>query len=594
MSGTTRNSLAGLGSFGAFAAGVNLAEDERDRDQRFGITQRAIADDDYFRDSSAGILSGDQQALQGALARNPQRVAQMRGVQWAGEDRQRGEQERVLSGTARLTAALLGTDESQWGQLWPRVREQGMALGLQLPEQVPTRAQVEQVAAATRTPAQNLAADDARPRVGAPVGGGDWLDRLGVMESNNNPNARNPRSTATGAFQFIDGTWMQYAAANPDRFQGMSPEQILARRTDPQESRRAAEWYASQNGAALSAAGLPAGPGELALAHFAGPQGAQALLRANPNTPAGEVLGEAVMRANPQLAGRTAGQVVDIYRRRFGDAQPAAAEGGLPPGTRPLVDANGIEITRGNQRVVQLPDGRRTLVPLERAPPQNNVVLSPGQRMVGPDGREITRNDAPTAAQGRDGRLSTALVRMDEEDIERIQTASVIRADAQQFIEQLRNGRLSLSGAENLINRGRNFVGLSSENSRNYATFVASMERLRNDSLRLNTGVQTEGDAQRAWNELFANLNDEGVVRDQLQRIQTINERAAALRLAAMNRRRAEAGAQPVDVGQIGVPAPPSVGGQGVGQAGQQSQPAAQQPAQRQRLRFNPQTGELE
>lgn len=56
------------------------------------------------------------------------------------------------------------------------------------------------------------------------------------------------------------------------------------------------------------------------------------------------------------------------------------------------------------------------------------------------------------------------------------------------------------------------------------------MERLRNESLRLNAGVQTEGDAQRAWNELFGNLNDESVVKAQLQRIQQLNNRAIQFR----------------------------------------------------------------
>ncbi len=583
MSGS-RNSLASLGSFGAFAAGTNLAMEERDADLRNTVQRRALADDDYFRDSSAGILSGEQEALQGALARNPQRVAQMRGVQWAGEDRQRGEQDRVLTGTARLTSTLLNTDPAEWPTLWPRIREQGAALGLQLPEQVPTRAQVEQVAAATRTPAQNLAASENRLTVGPAQGGGGFFDRLQAMESGGNPNARNPRSTATGPFQFIDSTWQAYAAANPDRFQGMTPEQVMQRRTDPTEARAAAQWLAGQNAAALSGAGLPAGPGELALAHFAGAQGARALLQADPNTPAGQVLGEAVMRANPQLAGRTAGQVVDIYRRRFGDApmesQPAAAP----------VMRNGVPVIQGNQQLVEV-GGQRQWVPLERAANADRFQQVPleggGIGLLNTATGEIRRAEGvarpPTAAEQRTqtpARLPTALVRLDEEDIERIQTASVIQADAQEFIDQIDSGRLNLSGLGNLANRGLNFAGVSTQGSRAYAEFVASMERLRNDSLRLNTGVQTEGDAQRAWNELFQNLNDEQVVRTQLQRIQRINERAATLRTVAMNRRRQEAGAAPIEPQQIGVPTQPAAG-QPAGQGAQQPARGVPPPAER-------------
>lgn len=91
--------------------------------------------------------------------------------------------------------------------------------------------------------------------------------------------------------------------------------------------------------------------------------------------------------------------------------------------------------------------------------------------------------------------------------------------------DRLNLGPWTNRGAEIL-----NWSGQSNENSRNYASFVSTLEKLRNDSLRLNNGVQTEGDAQRAWNELFKNLNDEGVVRQRLAEIQRINNRAIEFR----------------------------------------------------------------
>jgi hypothetical protein len=168
-------------------------------------------------------------------------------------------------------------------------------------------------------------------------------------ESGGDPNARNPRSSATGADQFIDSTWLQYAAANPDRFPGMSREQILAKRTDEGESGRATQWYAGQNGQALASAGLPNGPGETTLAHRFGAGGAIAALRADPNAPAAQVFGADVMRANPDLAGKTVGQVVQQYQSRYGvaartggtdmagpgvPAAPAAAPTAPPAGGR--------------------------------------------------------------------------------------------------------------------------------------------------------------------------------------------------------------------------------------------------------------------
>ena len=73
-------------------------------------------------------------------------------------------------------------------------------------------------------------------------------------------------------------------------------------------------------------------------------------------------------------------------------------------------------------------------------------------------------------------------------------------------------------------------AGVSTEQSRNLASFEANLEKLRNESLRLNKGVQTEGDSVRAWNELIKNINDPAVVKQRIAEINTINDRAANIR----------------------------------------------------------------
>lgn len=170
------------------------------------------------------------------------------------------------------------------------------------------------------------------PNAHAPSGG-DYISRLVSMESGGDPNARNPRSSATGAAQFIDGTWMRFAQANPQLFQGMSREQILAARNNPDLSRQAADWYRRENMAALAGQGLPANDGTAALAHRFGAGDAARLLRADPNAPIASVVAPQVMQANPDLAGRTVGQVVGNYAQRFGgggDTVPAQSGGEAP------------------------------------------------------------------------------------------------------------------------------------------------------------------------------------------------------------------------------------------------------------------------
>jgi len=97
--------------------------------------------------------------------------------------------------------------------------------------------------------------------------------------------------------------------------------------------------------------------------------------------------------------------------------------------------------------------------------------------------------------------------------------------------KRITDKKLSFGPASNLANSALNAAGISTEGSRNLSSFKSEMEKLRNDSLRLNKGVQTDGDAQRAWNELFQNINDTKLVQQRMTEIKQINARAKNLRL---------------------------------------------------------------
>ena len=163
--------------------------------------------------------------------------------------------------------------------------------------------------------------------------------------------------------------------------------------------------------------------------------------------------------------------------------------------------------------------------------------------------------------------------RAEDEDLTAIGTAGGIDQRLATFDGQIARGELNLGLAANAISAGRNFIGASDANSRNYASFRAGLESLRNDSLRLNNGVQTEGDAQRAWNELISNINDPEVVRQRLREIREINQRAIALRGQMINQRRANAQLPPLDSAQFAMPQAAPAQGQPAG--------AAEQPVQR-------------
>lgn len=149
------------------------------------------------------------------------------------------------------------------------------------------------------------------------------IDQIISVESGGNPYAKNPRSSATGAGQFIDSTWLNTVGKyRPDLVQGLGRDQILALRNDPALSKEMTAAYAKENQGLLGAAGVPVNDGTTYLAHFAGPQGAIKILQADPNALVGGILGDKVVAANPFLANMTAGDLVGWAGRKMGAAPP--------------------------------------------------------------------------------------------------------------------------------------------------------------------------------------------------------------------------------------------------------------------------------
>jgi len=180
------------------------------------------------------------------------------------------------------------------------------------------------------------------------------------------------------------------------------------------------------------------------------------------------------------------------------------------------------------------------------------------------EGERFAKQVAPIVQVGdgskKPAKLPAVALKMQQEELDAIGIASSIQSDLASILDQIDKGELNLSLAGNLASKAKNFVGKSDSNSRNFASFQATLEKMRNDSLRLNKGVQTEGDAVRAWNELFANINDQGVVKKRLSEIQRINERASSLRVMNIDKIRSNYGAEPLDLNPY-ISQPPAIGG---------------------------------
>jgi hypothetical protein len=164
-------------------------------------------------------------------------------------------------------------------------------------------------------------------------------DRIISVESGGDANATNPNSSATGAGQFIDGTWLSMIKQNrPDLAQGKSDQEILALRSDPTLSKEMVDAYAASNQAILQKNGLPVTPGTTYLAHFAGPGGAVKLLQADPAAPVSSVMTPQAMRSNPFLQGMTVADLRAWADKKMGGSSPQPQ----PSQAAPAAPANGL------------------------------------------------------------------------------------------------------------------------------------------------------------------------------------------------------------------------------------------------------------
>src|SRR3569832_776651 len=147
--------------------------------------------------------------------------------------------------------------------------------------------------------------------------------RILVAESHGALDIRNKRSSAAGPAQFLDDTWLELIrATRPDLAKAHTRDELLALRQKPGLAREIAKRFAERNAAVLKRRGLPVTAGTLYLAHFAGPAGAAALLKAPDDADAAAVMAKAdasgktkreqIVKANPFLDKLNVG---DVKRR---------------------------------------------------------------------------------------------------------------------------------------------------------------------------------------------------------------------------------------------------------------------------------------
>lgn len=134
----------------------------------------------------------------------------------------------------------------------------------------------------------------------------DYLLQTAVRESSLNPTAKASTSSAVGLFQFLESTWLQvmkdegprvgyqsYADAITETSDGdfviKDPKlraEVLKLREEPQVAADLAAAFTKNNGAYLYGKfGRMPSPGELYIAHFLGPRGAEKMFTAGLDNP---------------------------------------------------------------------------------------------------------------------------------------------------------------------------------------------------------------------------------------------------------------------------------------------------------------------
>jgi hypothetical protein len=136
------------------------------------------------------------------------------------------------------------------------------------------------------------------PRLARDVSFELLVDGIVMNESRGNPNAKNSHSSAMGAGQFLDETWLELIRAHRrELYTGRTDKEVLNLRKNFRLNREMTRHFIERNAAALAKRGLPVTPGTLYLAHFAGPAGAVAILTSRGDEDAATVIASADSRA---------------------------------------------------------------------------------------------------------------------------------------------------------------------------------------------------------------------------------------------------------------------------------------------------------
>jgi Phage tail lysozyme len=155
---------------------------------------------------------------------------------------------------------------------------------------------------------------------------------------------------------------------------------------------------------------------------------------------------------------------------------------------------------------------------------------------TGKDGRlEIMKN--PNASdEPAKPKINESALKHVGETMEKYDYLSQSATNAADILDDLNTGKLDLGMLKNWVNSGKNMAGISDEQSRSLARYNQYIQGLVNDNLRLNKGVQTEGDAYRELKTIASNGTsyDNETAKEALKRVISKSQEAVTKRGTAI------------------------------------------------------------
>lgn len=137
--------------------------------------------------------------------------------------------------------------------------------------------------------------------------------------------------------------------------------------------------------------------------------------------------------------------------------------------------------------------------------------------------------------------LPPAALKMESENITAAYESAQLANQVDQQMKSIISSGLQFSPAKNAMLATKSAMGSTDPEVLAYNDFQQFKTKLVNDTLRLNKGTQTEGDAIRAGNELTNARSTQDVIRS-LQKIRNINAQAVAMQNQIVTSRRKTGG----------------------------------------------------